>query len=284
MRTSTLTDPATGRSSRLSQLGLGCSQVGSFGNPTSPADIRALMRHALDAGVNVFDTADIYGQGDSEREIGRVLQGRRDEAFVITKFGKGFSTAMRLARPFKPILKPLLAMRGRSSGGGAIVTAQRERNMREDFSSEHLVQALEGSLRRLRMDAVDAVMLHSAPAAVLRDPRVAETLAALKAAGKALHFGASLDHWEELEPALAIPGLTVLQLPIDIIQQAEASNLAREIADRGVAIFAREVIRLQPALTPVQAVKSAAGRPGVACVIVGTSRPAHLDQLIQACA
>src|ERR1700754_2140628 len=69
----------------LPVLGLGCSRIGSLGNPSPMHEIRALLERSLDLGVNLFDTADIYGQGDSEREIGRLLAGRRDRAFVVTK-------------------------------------------------------------------------------------------------------------------------------------------------------------------------------------------------------
>ena len=94
-------------------------------------DIRALLERSLDLGVNLLDTADIYGQGDSEREIGRLLAGRRDRAFVVTKVGKRFSRKMRLMRPLKPLLKPLLA-RVKSAKGA--VVGQRDANLATDFS------------------------------------------------------------------------------------------------------------------------------------------------------
>src|SRR4051794_35398169 len=86
----------------LSRVGLGCSRVGSMGNTASTREIRATLALALERGINLFDTASIYGQGDSEREIGRLLARRRDRAFVVTKIGKLFSRRMRLLRPFKP--------------------------------------------------------------------------------------------------------------------------------------------------------------------------------------
>ena len=280
MRTAVVFDPASGAERTISRLGLGCSKVGSLGNPASGAELRALMHQAFDLGVTVFDTADIYGQGDSEREIGRALRDRRDQVFVITKFGKQFSPAMRLIRPLKPLIKPLLAMRG--ARGGSAVTAQREGVMREDFSPAWLRSAVEASLRRLRFDHVDALMLHSPPLAVFGDPGVAELFAALKTAGKVSHFGASCDSYADLEAALAIPGLSVLQLPLDVIEAAAVSGLSTQIAQRRIAVFAREVIRLQPDLDPVTAVARAAARPDVACVIAGTSRLAHLEQLARA--
>jgi aryl-alcohol dehydrogenase-like predicted oxidoreductase len=282
MKSFRLVDPSNGAVTEFSKLGLGLSQVGSFGNPSSPSEMRRLMRGALDLGVTVFDTADIYGQGDSERELGMALAGRRDEAFVVTKFGKGFSTAMRLARPFKPVIKPLLALR--SQGAGSAITARREDHMREDFSPLHLRRAIDASLKRLRFNHVDALLLHSPPRSVLEDPATGDCLAAIKASGKARHVGASLDHWDELAPALTLSALSVLQLPIDMILQASGSPLGEQIAARGIAVLAREVIRLQPGLPPVDAVAQAAARPDIACVIAGTRQPAHLAALARACA
>src|ERR1700730_5297768 len=89
----------------LSVLGLGCSRIGSFSNPTPLEQIQRTLERALDLGITVFDTADVYGQGDSERVLGRFLKSRRDRAFVISKVGKTISAKMRMMRPFKPFLR-----------------------------------------------------------------------------------------------------------------------------------------------------------------------------------
>jgi aryl-alcohol dehydrogenase-like predicted oxidoreductase len=157
MRTGVFKDPATGAPVALSKLGLGCSKVGSFNNPAPMSQIRGVMERALDLGVTVFDTADIYGQGDSEREIGRAIRGRREQAFVVTKFGKLFSAKMRLVAPFKPVLKPLV----QAVKAGAQVAAQRDGAMAEDFSPGRYAAALDASLRRLGLDHVDGVLMHS---------------------------------------------------------------------------------------------------------------------------
>jgi aryl-alcohol dehydrogenase-like predicted oxidoreductase len=154
--------------------------------------------------------------------------------------------------------------------------------MRENFSPAWLKRALDASLSRLRFDHVDAVLLHSPPVEVFGDPEVAELFAALKASGKATHFGASCDDWADLEAALGIPGLTILQLPLDVIARAAETGLGAQIAERRIAVFAREVIRLRPDLSPVEAVASAAAQPDIACVVAGTSRPAHLHELARA--
>ena len=279
MRTSVIQDPVSGALRALSRLTLGCSRVGSLGNPATPAQTRALMHAALDLGVNVFDTADIYGQGDSEREIGRVLKGRRDETFVVTKFGKMFSPAMRVMRPFKPILKPILAARGASKA----VTARRDGMMREDFSPAHLRRAIEGSLRRLGFDHVDAVLLHGPPGGVYGDPEVADLLRALRSEGKVRHFGASCEVWSDVKASLKISGLTVLQLPYDLVERLATSPLAARVSAGGVAVMAREVIRLQPGLAPPAAVAAAANNPVVTTVVAGTGRLDHLAELAKIC-
>lgn len=278
MRMSQVIDPATGTATPIPVLGLGCSRVGSFGNPAPPQQVRETLAAAMDLGVTLFDTADIYGQGDSEREIGRVLRGRRDKAFVVTKFGKTYSWKMALMRPAKPLLRRVI----KPKAAGEMVSTQRERNMGEDFGPAHLRQALDGSLRRLGSDYVDAVLLHSPSATTAADPRLAETLAALKAAGKTRHFGVSCDDRACLEAAFTIPGLSFLQLPIDVIDQAAADGLLAHVRARGVAIQAREVIRLRGARGVVEAVADAARRSEIDNVVAGASHPERLRQLAEA--
>ena len=280
VRATRFNDPANGRSVRVSALGLGCSQIGSLGHGASAADWRRLLAHALDLGVTVFDTADIYGQGDSEREIGRLLAGRRDAGVVVTKVGKGFSPVMGALRPFKPMLKPILRLAG--AGAGAAVRARREGVMRSDFSPAHIVAALEASLRRLRFDHVDVLLLHGPAAAVYRDPAVVETLAGLARSGKARRVGASCEDLEDLRAALAMPGLGALQLSLELLDAAEAAGLAPAIGEGGRLVFLREVVRVQPGVAPTMAVATAARRTVVSSVIVGTSRIDHLDALAAA--
>ncbi len=280
--TTPLVDPGAGAARPVSALGLGCSQVGSFGAAASLSDWRRLMERALDLGVTVFDTADIYGQGDSERQIGRVLAGRRDAACVITKIGKGFSPVMGALRPFKPALKPLLRLAG--SRGGAAVRARREGVMRSDFSPARLAGALDASLRRLRFDDVDVLLLHGPAADVYRDPAVVETLAGFVRAGKARRVGASCEDLDDLSAALDMPGLGAIQLSLDLLTAAEAAGLAPALnADRRLVLL-REVVRAQPGIAPVDAVAAAARREGVSSVVVGTSRIDHLEALAAACA
>jgi aryl-alcohol dehydrogenase-like predicted oxidoreductase len=258
----------------LPALGLGCSRIGSLGNPVPMRDIRALLERSLELGVNLFDTADIYGQGDSEREIGKFLAGRRDRAFVVTKVGKRFSRKMQLMRPLKPLLKPLLA---RTKSAKSAVVGQRDANLATDFSPHHIAAAADASLRRLGFEQVDALLLHSPPAAEI-GPAVGEALAALKKAGKVSHFGISCDDLPALKSALEIPGVELLELPLDVIDAAIEKGLSDKIRKRSIGVLAREVIRLQPGVPAVTALQQAASRACVTSVILGTSSIRHLEE------
>lgn len=258
----------------LSRLGLGCSRIGSFNNPQSWRESEALVRAALDMGVTVFDTSNIYGQGDSESVIGRALaDGGRDRAFVLTKGGQVFSARTRALLWVKPVLRPLLALRQQ----GGRITARRGAALGADWRPAALMRSLDASLRRLRTDYVDGFVLHSPPAAIAADPAVGAALATMRAQGKARHVGVSCDDLATLEAALAMPALTLLELPSDVI--AAVGHLAEDIRRRGIVVIAREVIRHRPDLPPVQAVRAGLADPMVRCALVGTTSLAHLAEL-----
>lgn len=267
-----------GSNKALSAIGLGCSRIGSFNSPLSRSDIRSLLAAAFDSGVSVFDTSDVYGQGDSERELGRFLAGpRREAAFVVTKGGKLFSKKMRLLLPFKPLLKPLLARGARET-----ISARRKDEMSEDFSSAHIVRAVEGSLRRLLADQLDGFLLHSPPASTVRDPSIWETIIRLRDAGKIANFGVSCDTRDVVDASLRVPELTLLELPYNVLAVMDNTDSAREIARRQIVVLAREVIRCQPGVEPNKAIRNAASMRLVSTVIVGTSKIQNLRSAISA--
>jgi len=110
---------------QVSEIGLGTN---NFGNRLDEATCRAIVDECLEFGVNFIDTADIYGQGDSESTLGRVLAGRRGEVILATKFGMQMGEGSRYRR-------------------GA--------------SRRWIVQAVEDSLRRLNTDYIDLYQVHT---------------------------------------------------------------------------------------------------------------------------
>ncbi|MDR3486873.1 MAG: aldo/keto reductase [Bradyrhizobium sp.] len=266
---------------QLSVLGLGCSRIGSFGNSASFSDIRRTVDRAIELGINVFDTADIYGQGDSERALGKFFKGRRQKVFIVSKVGKCFSLKMRMVRPFKPLLRPLTA---RSSGARTIVSARRGDNMRADFSAAYLEKALERSLKRLQFDTLDALLLHSPTAEQLRSGEIEPLLLRLRCEGKIRHYGVSCDDKASLLEALKFEDLSLLELPVDLIESIRKTDVWPKIAARQIGVLAREAIALRPELSPGAAISEVLKSGDITCVVAGTSRPAHLDELARAIA
>lgn len=136
---------------QVSAVGLGCN---NFGNRLDAAGTQEVVRTALDAGINFFDTADIYGKGLSEEYLGRALGSARDDVLIATKFGMAMDEQRRGARP------------------------------------EYVRRAAEDSLRRLGTDRIDLYQLHQPDPSV----PIAETLGALDelvTAGKVREIGCS---------------------------------------------------------------------------------------------
>jgi aryl-alcohol dehydrogenase-like predicted oxidoreductase len=146
---------------QVSVVGLGCN---NFGWRIDAVASAAAVNAALDAGINLFDTADIYGAGQSEEFLGRALGARRGEALIATKFGMQMDEQRRGARP------------------------------------EYVRQAAEDSLRRLGTDHIDLYQLHQPDAQV----PIAETLGALDGlvrAGKVREIGCSNFSGDQLRAA-----------------------------------------------------------------------------------
>jgi pyridoxine 4-dehydrogenase len=255
------------------RLGLGCSRIGSFNSPYSIADSIALIRRAFELGVTLFDTANIYGQGDSESAIGRALRGHRDEAVVVTKAGNAFSARMALMRPLKPLLRPLARARR-----GAFITAARQGALRQDWQPMALIAALDASLARLKTDHVDAFLLHSPPGAVIAAEETARVLERILSSGRALRVGISCDNMVAFDAALVLPATSVLELPWDMIATLEGDPRMAGMQRRKLAVLAREVIVRQPGCRPVEAIARAAASPLVTTTLVGTASPVHLAE------
>ncbi len=259
----------------LPVLGLGCARIGSFNNPAPARDTALLLERALDMGVCLFDTADVYGQGDSERAIGRLLRQRREAGFVVTKAGILLSGKMLLIRPLKPILKPILSA---TSAGRAGMTSLRQHVVRYDFTPDRIVAALEASLRRLKTDAVDAFLLHGPSPETIRDARTIEMLWRLRRDGKLKSFGVSCDSKEALSAALEMQGLEMVEATpamLDGLSPRERDVLRT----RRIGVLIREALRERGAVPATRVVADFMRRTDVTCTIVGTTSIKHLEEL-----
>jgi len=185
----------------VSAIGLGFMSFRTGADAAEERQARDLVAAALDAGITLFDTADIYGPEFSELLLGRAIRGRRDELTLATKFG------FPLDRATNPHARPV------------------------DGRPEYARRAIDASLRRLGVDHVDLYYLHRVDPQVPIEDTVG-ALAELVAAGKVRHIGLSEPGPETLRRAHAVH-------PIAAVQN-EWSLFSREIERETLAV-AREL-------------------------------------------
>lgn len=227
---------ATGLS--VSALGLGCARVGGIfqRDPNGFAD---LLRAALDGGIDFFDTADMYSQGESEALLGRALAGIRDRVIIASKAGYVLPPQRRWVAAIKPLARGIIGLLGiRREQLPALVRGVPS----QDFSPAHLERAVEGSLRRLRTDRIDVFQLHSPPADVIARGDWLPAIERLKRAGKILHYGIACDTCDDAPIALQQPGVASVQIPVNLLERRGTQMVLPPAREKNVAVIARECL------------------------------------------
>jgi aryl-alcohol dehydrogenase-like predicted oxidoreductase len=223
---------------QVSELGLGCARIGGIFQRDAGAFI-TLLERARDEGINFFDTADMYSQGESEALLGRAFRRRRDQVIIASKVGYCLPTQRRLIARVKPLVRPLIRLlRIKRENLPAAVRGE----VRQNFSPAYIRTAVEASLRRLRSDYLDLLQLHSVPADVVRRGDWLEALEALQRAGKIRFYGISSDTLESASAALEYPKVASLQVQVSLLEQSFAQAIAPRAKQQNVAIIARECL------------------------------------------
>ncbi len=193
-----------GRTRRpVSVVGLGCWQLGADWGEVSEADALTVLHAAVDAGVTFLDTADVYGDGRSERLIGRFLT-ERPEVTVATKMG-------RRADPHAAGAYTLEAFRGWT----------------------------DRSRTNLGVDTLDLVQLHCPPTPVFADDRVFDALDTLVAEGRVASYGVSVETCAEALRAIARPGVATVQIILNVFRRKPLEQVLPAAVAAGVGIIAR---------------------------------------------
>jgi aryl-alcohol dehydrogenase-like predicted oxidoreductase len=189
----------------VSAIGFGCMGMSqSFGpNPGDRGQMKNLLRSAVDRGVTLFDTAEVYGPYDNEELVGEGLVPVRDQVVIATKFGFAFDD------------------QGRQTGLSS--------------HPEHIRQAVDGSLRRLRTDRIDLLYQHRVdPQVPIED--VAGTVAELVAAGKVAHFGLSEASARTIRRAHAVHPVTALQSEYSLFWREPEAEIIAVLEDLGIGL------------------------------------------------
>ena len=223
---------------RVSEVGLGCARIGGIFQQGSKGFVE-LLEQAIDAGINFFDTADMYSQGESESLLGRAVRGKRDRVVIASKAGYRLPAQRRWIAKVKPLVRPLIRLLGlRRESLPSLVKG----SPTQDFSTSYLLEAVEGSLRRLGTDHLDLFQLHSPPAEVVERGEGHEALERLKQQGKIRYWGISCDTTEAALAALKWPGISSLQVLINLLEQRAIGEVLPAAREKKVAVIAREVL------------------------------------------
>jgi aryl-alcohol dehydrogenase-like predicted oxidoreductase len=189
---------------KISEISFGAWAIGgSWGHVSDETALRAL-REAVECGVNFFDTADVYGNGRSERLIAQVKKDCKAEIIVATKAGR------RLPRQTV-----------------------------EGYSAANLTGWVEDSLRNLSTDTLDLLQLHCPPTELYSEPEVFEILDGLVKAGKIRYYGVSVEKIEEALKAIAYPNVQSVQIIFNCFRQRPAKEFFSQAKQRQVGILAR---------------------------------------------
>ncbi len=189
---------------KVSTISFGAWAIGSAWGEVDDAESLAALNRAVDLGVNFFDTADVYGDGRSERLLAQLKRERKEEIRIATKAGRR--------------LNPHVA---------------------EGYNAANLTAFVERSLKNLQTETLDLLQLHCPPTAVFYMPETFGALDDLVQAGKLRHYGVSVEKVEEALKAIEYPGVQSVQIIFNIFRQRPAELFFREAQRRQVGILAR---------------------------------------------
>lgn len=225
---------------RVSEIGFGGARIGGLlAQDGGRATALRTLAAAFDAGMNFYDTADMYAQGESEVLIGKAFRKARSEVFIASKGGYCLSASKKLIQLIKPIAKPIVRALGLKRSSLPLPTASA---ILQDFSPAYLRRAAEASLRRLQTDYIDLYQLHSPPREILTSSLVQDAigaLAQLKAEGKIRHYGIALDFAVDARHCLDLDGISSLQIPFGILDIEASESVFDDVSKRGLGLVAR---------------------------------------------
>jgi len=188
----------------LSVIGLGTWQLGADWGDVSEDDAREVLAASVEAGVTVFDTADVYGDGRSEQIIGDYLRDHPElDIFVATKMGR------------------------------------REDQNPENFTLAKFREWTDRSRANLRVDTLDLVQLHCPPTPVFSTDSVYDALDTLVSEGAIARYGVSVETVDEALAAIEHPGLASVQIIVNAFRLKPLERVLPEAAAAGVAVITR---------------------------------------------
>ena len=189
----------------ITEVGLGTWQVGGkWGSTFSHENADKILNTAIDNGINFIDTADVYGDGESEKAVGRVVRSRSERIYVATKCGRQLNPHVDAA-----------------------------------YQPDVLRKFVEASLKNTGLETLDLIQLHCPPTETYYRPEIFGLFDTLKKEGKILNMGVSVERVEEAHKAIEYENVTSVQIIFNMMRMRPAEYFFAEAAKRNVGILAR---------------------------------------------
>ena len=189
----------------VSEVGLGCWQIGWNWGDVSERDARELLKKSLDKEVNFFDTSDTYGDGRSEKFLAELIKSTSEKIFVTTKLGR--------------------RVRGTNYPRG--------------YKQESMEEFVDRSLINLGIDCIDLLQLHCPPSEIISKKETFEMMDEIVKKGKIAHYGVSVFKISEAMEAIQNPNVKSIQMVFNIFRQRPAEVFFKEAKKKKIAIIAR---------------------------------------------
>jgi aryl-alcohol dehydrogenase-like predicted oxidoreductase len=189
---------------KISELSFGTWAIGGSWGKTEDKEALKGLQKAMDAGVNFFDTADVYGDGHSEELLAKATKGKEDQIYIATKFCRAGD-----------IHDPAT------------------------YSEASVTTYVENSLKRLQREQLDFLQIHCPPTEIIKDGAVFEVLDHLQQQGKIRYYGVSVETVEEGLIAMEYPNVAGLQVIFNIFRQKPITELFPVAKEKNMGILAR---------------------------------------------
>ena len=190
---------------KISEISLGTWQVGGkWGDDFNHETADQILNAAVDSGINFIDTADVYGNGESEKAVGKFIKNRSERIYVATKCGR-----------------------------------QLNPHTSEAYQPEVLRKFVENSLKNMGLETLDLIQLHCPPMEVYYRPEIFELFDRLKDEGKILNLGISVEKVEEALKGIEYENVTSVQIIFNIFRQRPAELFFDQARKKNVGIIVR---------------------------------------------
>lgn len=186
-----------------SEIGLGCWQLGGDFGPVEDDRAFQILEAAVDNGINFFDTADVYGNGRSERLIGEYFREQQQKPLIATKYGRS----------------------------GDVYP--------DKYSEDSLRRHVEEALERLNVECLDLLQLHCVPLVLIERQEIFDWLRRIQEEGLITAFGASVESIAEAMACLEQPDVVSLQIIFNIFRQKPLQQIMPKALEQNVAIIVR---------------------------------------------